>query len=79
MQSDRQQYSTRFLLFMTVYTLLVLWIPPFLTSWAVGESSSLPGIVMILTIAFIWFGFAKANSWLVHHTPFGKVWVWAKQ
>ncbi len=68
--------SFRYMAFLVTWTTFILITPiVLLRTFTVGPVSDL---WIIATLVFGYFVFPKINAWLVHNTPFGRVWTWAR-
>ncbi|KKM06896.1 hypothetical protein LCGC14_1739400 [marine sediment metagenome] len=68
--------SLRYLSFLGIWTCFWMFVPLFVVKFF-SEGPMNP-LWVIAAFMFVYFIFPKINVWLIHHTPFGRVWSWAR-
>jgi hypothetical protein len=69
--------SLRWMLFIMVLTCFWMFVPLLIITRIAGPMG---GIGLLVSLAFVWFGAAKVNAWLVHNSAtFRVIWEWARE
>ena len=68
--------SIRFYFFVMALTIFWLFVPLWIVSRFTGPLGALGIVICLVSVCFL---MPKANAWLVVHTPFGRVWDWARR
>ena len=69
--------SFRWMLFIMGLTMFWMFVPLLIVSRILGP---LGGVGILVSLAFVWYGAPKANTWLVQNSaPFRRVWIWARE
>ena len=68
--------SMRWMLFVMFLTMFWMFVPLLIVTRLFGP---LGGVGILVSLAFVWYGAPKANTWLVQNVAaFHSVWVWAR-
>jgi hypothetical protein len=66
------------MLFVMVLTCFWIFVPLLIVSRLVGHPLGIVGLAA--SLAFVWYGMPKVNTWLVHNSAtFRVIWEWARE
>ena len=59
------------------FVLFLVLVHFYVVTWIAGLLGIFqPAGLFLVGAAWVWFAMPRVNSWLVIHTPFGRVWAW---